>query len=303
MPLRRWSHTTALLAIWFWHALSSSVSAQTRQQCIESDLALCVYNQVVGDSVRLFAKNRRNFDLTVEVELTLLNMRSEHHSTMVFVVGANSDQSLTTLKPIEIGRPSNFSYRYTSIQGNINAIHNDTTVYQLPFAEGSTFYVGQSCDTQGTHQADHVKYAIDFSLPIGTPVHAIRGGKVIDLYELSNSGGVSAMHVDKGNFVQIEHADGTISSYHHLRIMGVKVSIGDSVDTGDFIAYSGNTGYSSGPHLHVSVQKPASPTRIASIPIMWQTARGLLRCPRAGLALKSIAVMPSNAKAIQHLNP
>jgi murein DD-endopeptidase MepM/ murein hydrolase activator NlpD len=51
----------------------------------------------------------------------------------------------------------------------------------------------------------------------------------------------------------IYHEDGTFAEYVHLKKDGAQVSVGDMVSAGDFIAYSGNTGWSSGPHLHFMV--------------------------------------------------
>ncbi|GMA88191.1 hypothetical protein GCM10025868_34410 [Angustibacter aerolatus] len=54
-----------------------------------------------------------------------------------------------------------------------------------------------------------------------------------------------------GNKVEIRHWDGTVSWYGHLSQIEVKV--GQDVDAGEEIARSGNTGHSTGPHLHLEV--------------------------------------------------
>ena len=185
-------------------------------------------------------------------------------------------------------RVSGLRFSYTSLPGDVFARHDDAVLYALPYAVGTTFYVSQSCDGRDSHGTPGNQYAIDFAMPVGTPVHAIRGGTVVSLQEVSISGGTSTMNYGQGNFVQLRHADGTMASYHHLRTMGVKVEIGDRVKKGDFIAYSGNTGFTSGPHLHVVVQKPDSASSTKSFPLNWKTSRGVLSCPRMGLALKSV---------------
>ena len=99
------------------------------------------------------------------------------------------------------------------------------------------------------------------------------------------------MHMDKGNFIEIQHDDGTVAHYHHLRLMGVRVEKGQRVEQGELIGLSGNTGYSTGPHLHFAVTKLDSLGESASIEIPIQAKRGVLKCPRTGLALTASPVL------------
>jgi len=57
----------------------------------------------------------------------------------------------------------------------------------------------------------------------------------------------------KANHILILHEDGTLGVYSHLSPNHTTVSFGQRVDAGTLIGYSGNTGYSSGPHLHFAV--------------------------------------------------
>ena len=79
---------------------------------------------------------------------------------------------------------------------------------------------------------------IDIAAPIGTPVVAPRDGIVLAVGS-SPSFGI---------FLRLGHADGYISFMAHLH--GVAVAVGDNVHQGEHVAYSGNTGRSTGPHLH-----------------------------------------------------
>ncbi|MGW0735285.1 M23 family metallopeptidase [Streptomyces sp. NPDC002851] len=87
----------------------------------------------------------------------------------------------------------------------------------------------------------------DFAVPVGTPVKATHGGTVVKAGP--NGGGDGPAY---GNAVVIKHANGQFSQYAHLSKIQVKA--GQQVKTGQRIALSGNTGNSSGPHLHFEIR-------------------------------------------------
>ncbi|MFH8493517.1 M23 family metallopeptidase [Streptomyces coeruleorubidus] len=98
---------------------------------------------------------------------------------------------------------------------------------------------------QSTHSGQ------DFAVPSGTQVVAAHGGTVVKAG--GNGAGDGPAY---GNAVVIKHGNGTYSQYAHLST--VKVSIGQVVKTGQEIARSGNTGNSSGPHLHFEIRTTAN---------------------------------------------
>lgn len=87
----------------------------------------------------------------------------------------------------------------------------------------------------------------DFSTPVGTTVMASRAGKVTYASWMSGY----------GYCVMIQHEDGFQTRYAHLS--SIKVSVGQSVSQGQTIALSGNTGRSTGPHLHFEIIKNGTP--------------------------------------------
>lgn len=95
--------------------------------------------------------------------------------------------------------------------------------------------------TSGTHNG------ADFRATTGTPVKAMKGGVVMG----TGNTDLTCPGASFGKWVLIDHQNGLASISAHLSL--VKVSAGDTVSTGQTIAYSGNTGYSTGPHLHISV--------------------------------------------------
>ncbi|MGW7200029.1 M23 family metallopeptidase [Streptomyces chryseus] len=87
----------------------------------------------------------------------------------------------------------------------------------------------------------------DFAVPVGTPVDAVHGGTVVKAGP--NGGGDGPAY---GNAIVIKHSNGTYSQYAHLS--KIQVTTGETVKTGERIALSGNTGNSSGPHLHFEIR-------------------------------------------------
>lgn len=120
-------------------------------------------------------------------------------------------------------------------------------------------FVGKFKVTQGweggfTHRGPKNRYAIDVSMPEGTGIIATKDGRVIDMKMGSNKGGNNPSYRPYANFIKIQHDDGTMSIYVHLKCNSQKVSVGDYVKQGQLIALSGNTGYTTGPHLHFALQ-------------------------------------------------
>jgi murein DD-endopeptidase MepM/ murein hydrolase activator NlpD len=92
----------------------------------------------------------------------------------------------------------------------------------------------------GSH---HDHKGIDFFVPVGTPILATGDGKV-----------TQARSVEKyGVVVRIQHGHGVQTFYAHLA--DFTISVGQAVHKGEVIGHSGNSGVSSGPHLHYEVIK------------------------------------------------
>ena len=103
-----------------------------------------------------------------------------------------------------------------------------------------------------------LKYSIDFICKKGTPIYTALKGEVVWLRNNSKVGGPYKKYWNKGNRVVIKHKNREYTAYEHLMYKGIKVKIGQKVRKGQLIGYSGNTGYSFGPHLHFEVfHKPS----------------------------------------------
>lgn len=124
--------------------------------------------------------------------------------------------------------------------------------FHLPWPAGERFRVTQGNGGSSTHME---LYAWDFPMPVGSPVLAAAAGVVVDLRDrVAGSSGVDQGESQAENFVAIDHGGGLKSIYAHLDFQGVAVNIGQLVPAGQVIGYSGNTGFSTAPHLHYEVR-------------------------------------------------
>lgn len=133
--------------------------------------------------------------------------------------------------------------------------YNNTYVYDLPYQKGKSFQMYQGYNGTFSHQNEN---SLDFTMPEGTEILASREGMVIDVVQSNNKSCPTKNCAPFGNYISILHSDGTIAQYFHIQQNGAKVNIGDTVTKGQLIALSGNTGWSSGPHLHFVTYLPSA---------------------------------------------
>jgi murein DD-endopeptidase MepM/ murein hydrolase activator NlpD len=159
------------------------------------------------------------------------------------------------------------------------AIHAGGVVYRFPFR-------GNWRLTQGNHgqysHFDEQAFAFDFRMDEGTAIVAARAGHVVWVVDHHTIGGTDPSLADKANFVTVLHDDGTLANYTHLRPGGALVLPGDAVEVGDQLGFSGNTGYSSEPHLHFHVWRLRSDMSYESLPIRFADRDGRSVIPMEG---------------------
>jgi murein DD-endopeptidase MepM/ murein hydrolase activator NlpD len=131
-------------------------------------------------------------------------------------------------------------------------------VYRLPYPHGLTFSILQGFHGTFSHRGSN-EFAVDFDCPVATPVLATRPGVVIAANAAAQGAGTTAEFLDykRTNFVLVMHDDGTLGEYMHLSPSGIEVKPGQRVERGQELALSGNTGFSSTPHLHFQVMTAA----------------------------------------------
>lgn len=165
--------------------------------------------------------------------------------------------------------------------GDMHANHDDDHLYAFPYERGRSFRILQAFDSRFSHRGLE-NFAVDFDMPVGTPVHAARGGIVARVVEEHSRGCWKAGCGQYANYIVILHTDGTTGEYYHLRQDGALVEPGDAIARGQRIGYSGNTGHTALPHLHFAVYRASSDGETQSIPIRFQSAEGVIAEPRSG---------------------
>ena len=116
----------------------------------------------------------------------------------------------------------------------------------LPVSGPVTSGVGLRLDPFGSGKLIYHR-GIDIAVPVGTPVLAIRKGRVVFAGERRGYGGT----------VIVEHDNGDRTMYGHNSL--VRVSPGELVESGSVVAFSGNTGRSTGPHVHFELIPSGQP--------------------------------------------
>jgi murein DD-endopeptidase MepM/ murein hydrolase activator NlpD len=222
-----------------------------------------------------FVENLQAADVTVTFEMELLNLKGSSDFPCTITLPGKQKTKVFSLSPVDGDKRWNWGYTYYSTLGTMSAVHDDSYVYGLPFAPGASFKVTQGYHGKYSHFGAN-EHAIDWKMPVGTSVYAARGGVVVGAKDDSDVGGGDDRFDGDANYILIKHADGTLGHYVHLSKGGNKVKVGQTVQAGDLIGLSGNTGHSTGPHLHFSVFKARNGKERETIPVKFITSQGLV---------------------------
>lgn len=157
-------------------------------------------------------------------------------------------------------------------------------VYRLPYPTGLTFSVLQGFHGAFSHRGSN-EFAIDFDCPVATRVLTAREGTVVVAHAAAQGAGTTPDYLDykRTNFVLVLHDDGTLGEYMHLAPSGIEVKPGQRVERGQPLGLSGNTGFSSTPHLHFQVMTAAEDGASSrSFPFVLAVAPGRVEEPVQG---------------------
>lgn len=199
------------------------------------------------------------------------NMRGDPALPARATVPARGSVLVARLRIDDPRREGNFALSLTGVPGHPSARPQDMDY--LPPLRAPRPRIDQGFGGNFSHNDEQNRYALDFAADIGTPVFAARAGTVMQVEsDFSKAGLKQEKYGGRANFIRILHDDGSMALYAHLATHGVHVRVGQRVVAGQQIGLSGNTGFTTGPHLHFAVQVNRG-MRLVSIPFRMRGVR------------------------------
>ncbi|BAO55079.1 M23 family metallopeptidase [Nonlabens marinus] len=225
------------------------------------------------NGTRLLASNDNLLPVTYIVDVKIKNLKqSVSNGTLVVIPPGASDSVVFEFIKIDPKKGWDVKNNTLSYYGDLSDTEYDADyVYDLPFENGASFKVAQGYGGTISHQN---KFAIDFNTPVNTTVHAAREGLVVEVVENNVRSCDQPSCADFNNYVKILHSDGTIMQYLHLKRNGSAVKAGEMVNKGDLIGYSGNTGWSTGPHLHIDLYLTGKDNKYQTLKTKFKIQKG-----------------------------
>ena len=151
----------------------------------------------------------------------------------------------------------------------------DQISYLPPFFIGSKSLISQGFGGVSTHQNSVNYYAVDLVMPQGSWVCAARDGVVSNIYD---GKGFFFDDTKNSNYVRIQHADNQLTDYQHLLPGSIKVQIGQKLKARQCFAQVGDTGKTTGPHLHFAVLEEKN-GELISVPFKFIDPQGRVYTP------------------------
>jgi murein DD-endopeptidase MepM/ murein hydrolase activator NlpD len=211
-----------------------------------------LYYEQIENGYNIYADNDEFCPVSIKIDFDVTNLNIDGGNKNVYIVNAKSQkQLLTYLTVSKNGKPYALSYKCLMNYGkHNNKKYDNDYIYDLPFKTLNGFELSQGYDGDFSHKNEN---SLDFTMPVGTELTAVREGIVIKVIDNNNKNCTKEECKKYNNSIIIYHPDGTFAEYAHIKQNGSKVKVGDNVLKGQLIGYSGNVGWSNGPHLHLVI--------------------------------------------------
>ncbi len=262
--------------VWVYTDRQPSGEQQYQEQQVERRFEkpeVRLLQRSVRAGIELVAQNTYFAPIQLAFRITpIANVSADTPLDGLTVLPPRSDTELVAvLKAVEQA-DLRFDTEFQFLPGQPGAEHIPDRPYRLPYALSTAVRISQAFPDMKTHIDPSSQHAIDFVMDIGTDVFAARDGIVIEVAcDFFESGTDMAENGPRANVVRILHADGTMALYAHLNWNTIRVVPGQRVRRGEYLADSGNTGFSTGPHLHFVVQRNRG-SSIESVPVSFTGA-------------------------------
>ena len=229
-----------------------------------------------GDTTTFIMKSDYACEFTVTFDAKLKNMTPSQPLPLTVDAAGRSSFVLVRLRRTDKRRAWRYYdvHYYRQLGGRRSSTSNDAD-YAMPFKPGRYVVMQGPRGTYSHFAGSGSENAVDWTVPVGTTVCAAREGRVVGVRQDSTVGGPDRKFRPFANYVIIKHADGTFADYVHLKTGGALVKMGDEVTVGQPIGLSGQTGFTSAPHLHFSVFQTIDGKTKLTLPFRLKTDHGI----------------------------
>jgi len=214
-----------------------------------SDIKIAPASYLPAESIHtaydITAYNHGNAPVSVTIGIdpnSSQNLSTDKTLPLNAVVPPNTDQALVHFAPKMKNEAYNFRYTYSWSIGDYTARHKSPEHYLFPLGNNTRAFARVSDTANST---PYTRYAVMFSMPVGTPVLAARKGTVVQ--------------IKTDDKIDILHDDSTIATYSHLGKIAEGIIVGKAVSTADIIGIVGATENKKEAYMQLTVWWPEPP--------------------------------------------
>ncbi len=269
---------------WYYSDIAPVTKEKVEIKQLKAAPKRYIWLERTGDrrNPKYFAIN--NYNGPVEIEASFKKKQNVYSTPTLpkrFTVEPGHSKTLFQIAGLNKYQSWQYTLRYRYTIGNPIAVHDNSVGYLPPFARNAQFRISQAFGGQFSHTDKQNHYAVDIVMPVDTAIHAARSGKVMEVNNDYFKSGIKKTYKSRANSIRILHDDGSMAIYAHLALEKAQVYPGLRIAAGQLIGYSGNTGYSTGPHLHFAIQLNKG-MKLVSVPFNFMDNEGAVKRPVAG---------------------